>query len=303
MKYLGVPLGGVWLFQCAQYFISRKFLLGRPCQKVGHKKFAENLCEKSHIVLPKAAIDSQDLPMALETDTNVLLGHMYDKAECRIFTSEADGELKRAAIFTLTVEEQRNLERFGDVVFLYGTAARNPLGWTTYPVTLVDDEKTLLSGRLLFTAYEREDMFEWLLDALNEIIGAVVRTIFTDEASALMPAIAKFRTTTRHDVAHRTCVFHKSRNFVRHVNASGATAVVPEQATKLLDEICYSTSQSDVIAAIEKFRNLIPGMSRYLDSEIQTVLTMVTEAYCGESLTLGYHATSVAESANQMLKN
>jgi hypothetical protein len=44
-------------------------------------------------------------------------------------------------------------------------------------------------------------------------------------------------------------------------------------------------------------------MSRYLDSEIQPVFTMVTEAHRRESLTLGYHATSVAENANQMLKN
>jgi hypothetical protein len=184
--------------------------------------------------LQLAVIDSQDLPMALATNTDVLLEHMYDKGECRIITLEADGELKRAAIFRLTVEERRNLERFGEVVFLDGTAVRNPLGWTTYPITLVDDEKTLLSGGLLFTAYEREDMFEWLLDALNEIIVAVLRTIFVDEDSALIPATTKLRTTTRHDVAHRICVFHKSRKFVKHANASGATAIVREQATKLL---------------------------------------------------------------------
>jgi hypothetical protein len=155
----------------------------------------------------------------------------------------------------------------------------------------------------LFTGYEREDIFEWLLDSLNEIIGPLLRMIFTDEDWALMPAIAKFLTTTRHNVAHRICVFHKSRNFVKHVNASRVSAVVREQAIKLFDEICYSTSQSEVIAAIEKMCNLIPAMSRYLNSEIQPVLTMVTEAYRGESLTLGYHATSVAESRNQMLKN
>jgi hypothetical protein len=53
---------------------------------------------------------------------------MHDEGECRIFTLEADGELTRAAIFTFTIEERRNLERFGDVVFLDGTAVRNPLG-------------------------------------------------------------------------------------------------------------------------------------------------------------------------------
>jgi hypothetical protein len=73
--------------------------------------------------------------------------------------------------------------------------------------------------------------------------------------------------------------------------------------TKLFDEILHSTSQPDVIAAIKEIRNLIPGVSRYLDSEIQPVLTTVTDEYRGESLTFGYHATSVAESANQLMKN
>jgi hypothetical protein len=36
--------------------------------------------------------------MALATNTNVLLEHMQDKGECRIFTFEADGELKSDAI-------------------------------------------------------------------------------------------------------------------------------------------------------------------------------------------------------------
>jgi hypothetical protein len=81
--------------------------------------------------LQLTAIDPQDLPLALATNTDVLLEDMRDKGECRIFTLEADGALKRAAIFTLTIEARRNLERFGDVVVLDGTAVRNPLGWKT----------------------------------------------------------------------------------------------------------------------------------------------------------------------------
>jgi hypothetical protein len=111
---------------------------------------------------------------------------------------------------------------------------RNHLGWTTYPVAHFHDEKTLLSGGLLFTAYQREDMFEWLLDALNETIRHSLREIFTDAGSALMPAIAKRPTTTRHDVAHRIWVFHESRNVGNRRNAYRIPAVVREQTGKLL---------------------------------------------------------------------
>jgi hypothetical protein len=156
-----------------------------------------------------AAIDSKDLQIALDTDTNSLLEYMQDKGECRLFELLMDEEQKRAAILTITNEERQNLERFGDVVFLDGTVVRNPLGWNTYPIILVDDEKGLISGGLLFTAYEREQMFEWLLQSLHEILGATLRTIFTDEDSAIVPAMENLRSGLGHDVAHRICVFHK----------------------------------------------------------------------------------------------
>jgi hypothetical protein len=132
-----------------------------------------------------AALNTHDLPLALATNIDVLLQHMQDKEECRIFTLDVEGELKRAAIFTVIVEERLNLERFGDVVCLDGAVMCNRLGWTIYPVARVHDKKTLLSGGLLFTAYEREDMFEWLLDALNETIRPILREMFTDAGSAL----------------------------------------------------------------------------------------------------------------------
>jgi hypothetical protein len=37
---------------------------------------------------------------------------------------------------------------------------RDPLGWTTCPVTHVDDEKTLLSGGFEFSDYSSDDLFE-----------------------------------------------------------------------------------------------------------------------------------------------
>jgi hypothetical protein len=93
-----------------------------------------------------AAIDSEALQIALDTVTSFPLEYMQDKGECQLFELLMDKEQKRAAILTITNEERQNLARFGDVVFLDGTVVRNPLGWTTYQITLVDDEKGLMSG-------------------------------------------------------------------------------------------------------------------------------------------------------------
>jgi hypothetical protein len=156
-----------------------------------------------------AARDSQDIRLEIVTDTDRLVGYMHTHGDCWLFEVPVDDEMKHAAVLTITIEERGNLEQFGDVVFLDGTAVPNPLGWTTYPITLVDDTKGLMSGGLLFTAYEREEMFLWLLTHLNDILGPVLRTIVTNEDSAIIPAMVNFRDSQRPDVAHRICVFHK----------------------------------------------------------------------------------------------
>jgi hypothetical protein len=43
-------------------------------------------------------------------------------------------------------------------------------------------------------------------------------------------------------------------------------------------------------------------MSEYLDREMISILSLSTEAFGGDALTLGYHSTSVAESATRTVK-
>jgi hypothetical protein len=205
-----------------------------------------------------AALDSEDVQIALDTDTDSLLEDMQDKGECRLFELLMDKEQKRAAILTITNEERQNCERFGDVVLLDGTVVRNSVSCTTYPITRADDEKRLMSGGLLFTAYEREKMFEWLLQSLHDILGATLRTIFTDENYAIVPPMEKFRSVPRPDVAHRICVFHKRVNFVKRLNVPRTTLDIREQTTNLFDEICYSNIEGQVSAAIEKAASWVP---------------------------------------------
>jgi hypothetical protein len=91
------------------------------------------------------------------------LESMQDKRECPLFELFMDKEQRCATILIIRNEERQNLEWFKDVMFLDGTVVRNPLGWATYPITLVDDENGLISCGMPFTAYEWEEIFEWLL--------------------------------------------------------------------------------------------------------------------------------------------
>jgi hypothetical protein len=109
----------------------------------------------------------------------------------------------------------------------------------------------LLSSGLLFTAYEAEEIFEWLFESLDQTIGPVLRPRFTHRDSAIMPAMAKFCTLAHCDVVHRVCVFQKRTDFVKHVNGSEVCPVVREQGIRLFDEICDSKVRNEVMLVID----------------------------------------------------
>lgn len=238
---------------------------------------------------------------AIGTETADLIAQVEaEGGMCYVFDFPDGDDVVRAAVFTLTAIEAANLEKFGDVLFLDGTAIRNVMGWTTVPVTLIDDSKEILSGGLLFTAFEREEIYIWFLQTLHGILVDRLRTIFTDEDSALLPAIVRLQ-VEHPEIAHRLCGFHKRRNFEARVRAVTRDAHVSTEAIKLFDEFIYGKRQEIVEQATEQLRKLIPELVDYIDSELQPYLSHLTEAFRGEALTLGYHSTGVSESSNHML--
>jgi hypothetical protein len=243
------------------------------------------------------------LEQALGTETDTLIEHMMAadaNGQFDIFLVDGANESLRAAVATFTEEEMKNLERFGDVVFLDGTSIRNRLGWTCYPITLIGDRKELVSGGLLFAAYEREEMFTWFLHILMGRLNGKLQTLFTDEDSALMLAISLFQEEFP-EVAHRISIWHKRRNVLRHVSALCQPSV-RDRIMTLFDQCCYSHSQTEVINAIDLMTTLAPNFIPYIDREIRPQLALFTEAYRGNAFTLGYHSTSPAESVNKLLK-
>jgi hypothetical protein len=227
---------------------------------------------------------------------------MSDKGSCDVLEMPMDGESSSTAILTPTGQEETDLKRFGGVIFLDDTAIKNPMGWTTCPITLVNDERELSSGGLMFTAFERDEVFEWLMELLDRVLGATLQTIFADEDSSIVLAMNSFRGVSRPDIAHRVCLFDTKQNFTRRLNASPATGPTREVALHLFDELCYSKRERDVMDAYNRIRQPVPGVTGYLDAEVMNVLPQFTRAFRGDTFTLGFHSTSPAESANNMLK-
>jgi hypothetical protein len=96
--------------------------------------------------LQLALMQSPHLRRALVANTDELLLYVETEGQSRVLEMENDGEIKRTAILTVTSNEQDNPRRLRDVVFLDGTAIRNELGWTAYPITLIYDEMMLASA-------------------------------------------------------------------------------------------------------------------------------------------------------------
>jgi hypothetical protein len=69
---------------------------------------------------------------------------------------------------------------------------RSSLTRTTIPITLVEDRKDLVFGRLLNAACEREEMSQWPFAILDDPSQEIVRPLFRDADSAFVPTIPQF---------------------------------------------------------------------------------------------------------------
>jgi hypothetical protein len=104
-----------------------------------------------------AALHLEDIRPDLGTNTDNLLEYIPDQRDYVRFELPVDGEPKRVAILPITAEDYHNVGRFGDVVFLDGMGVSNPLGRTTYPITLVDNEKAVCTGSCFWRLMSRTE--------------------------------------------------------------------------------------------------------------------------------------------------
>jgi hypothetical protein len=223
---------------------------------------------------------------AMLTEADSLLAKVKPGEKCFLRNVRFQGTEHRAEVLLIMELEQQNLERFGDVLWMDGTAFKNSIGWNTWAITLCNDRKQLASGGVFFTAFENEEAFPWLLQTFNDILGDRLRTVFTDENSAFLSASQTFQRDVRCDVAHRVCLWHKRRTFQEHVDAARVEPKVRDEALRLFEAMSrYLTEQ--VAEAIAKIRLLVPSLSPYLDSQIVPYLRLFTEAFRGGALTLG----------------
>ena len=81
-------------------------------------------------------------------------------------------------VFTQTKEEEYNLMTYGDVLFFDGTKVNNSLNWEVFPITLIDNNRELISGGVFFLGLETTEVFDWTLKIMEDRTNSRFSTIF-----------------------------------------------------------------------------------------------------------------------------
>jgi hypothetical protein len=150
-------------------------------------------------------------------------------------------------------------------------------------------------------AFERTEVFYWLLNHLGQFLQDKLLTIFTDEDLAMMAAIEMIK-AQHPNVHHRLCVWHKRSNFQKWVQSATHDSKVVVAALELFDSIVSEKSPGKNDQPRDRLLTLIPNLTAYIDIEVHDMRTHLTEAYRGNGFGLGRGSTQAGESSNASLR-
>lgn len=84
----------------------------------------------------------------------------------KIFSLPQEGVEHRLAILTFQPQEISNLQHYGDILFIDGTQVKLNLRWEVVPITLIDENKNIKCGGILYASIFTEEVIVWLLNCL-----------------------------------------------------------------------------------------------------------------------------------------
>lgn len=233
----------------------------------------------------------------------------------------------------MTKNEESNFKEFGDVIFIDGTHIKLNLKWEVIPITLIDKNKNIQCGGILYASLFNEEVIVWFIELLLkfDFVKQNLETIITDEDAAFLIAfntvfrnpfdtIANLPITykdvlkmedkkvkeddplkTIFTIKHILCAFHKTKNFLKKINSLGFCDEEKESFEYLFDQICYSSNHDKAMEHLGKLLE-VPKLRNNLEKEVVPYLHMFARSCLNGSHCLRYNVTSPAESMNHMLK-
>lgn len=224
-----------------------------------------------------------------------------------VFQHETDQQINRIGILTINHNELNNLKKYGDVIQMDGTSINLENRWYLIPITLLDENRHLVSGGMFFCAIITEEVIIWLLNIILDELGLKtnLQTIITDEDASFVPAIRKIQMERNNNIKihHVICALHKTKNWNKKLHKTSLSKDRKQYMKKLFARVCYSDSIQHVNDSLRIIKSECNELDNYISKHIEPMLIHFSRGFLTHVFTLGYNTTSIAESMNQMIKN
>lgn len=127
----------------------------------------------------------------IKTETDDLFEYMKTtNGKAIIFQTKTRNIIRRQAIATFTQEELENLANYGDFIAIDPTFAPLSTNWSIIPLTVINNERRILSAGIVFASQNKAAIFKWILELLVLKLPCkdIVQTICSDDDLALNSA-------------------------------------------------------------------------------------------------------------------
>lgn len=205
-----------------------------------------------------------------------------------------DGQI--SGIFTLMKDEEENYSHFGDFISIDGTNIPNNLNWTTIPISLEDNHRSIVSGGLVFCCSETKEFYVWLFNILFNLFPQI-KCVISDEDTSIISALFEFS-----DIYHILCSKHKIANIYKHINISNYDEIQQKEFEFCLNEFFYSRSSLISNNALNKILKCFPEVRPYFEEYVIPLMDHYVLSKMPNVFTYNHCSTQLSESYNNMIK-
>lgn len=235
-----------------------------------------------------------------QIETTELIDYMSSIGGIAIpLETEHNGKIVREAVLTITQDELKLLNLYGDAIIVDGTHFPNKNNWQFYPITILDDNLEIFSAGTMFASANVAEVFDFLFSNLKAVSSTKIISCLTDEDSAI-----KSYAINNNDFKNFLCAWHKEQNFLKELNKSTRNEQLKTDIAADFKKICYSPSKKVVLNSLERIKSYsLQGLNDYIHNSIEpeSILHKFSRAYI-DDFTCGYNTTSPGESMNSLSK-
>ena len=193
---------------------------------------------------------------------------------------QSEEGITRLAVLTIQKIELKNMQEYGDVIFIDGTYASLNTKWEIFPITAITKSYNICCCGILYAASGNENFLTWMLHQLSKLeqFRSMITTIITDEDHSFINAFNNWlkdinQLGDHKIINHILCSFHKAKNLAKKLTKYGLNEEQKSIAKEYFQIICYHPHLKTVNDALSKCKNHIGSkLKHYFEKLIEPLL-------------------------------